>query len=145
MLEKCTCVFVCEKIYVFSCKREFLAKEKFSFLYSCFSDIVRLRTKRLLESSGCRTRPLKPSDINLGSLKWVKIKMHVSSELMVQIRTNRAYGVETPFSNSFLGGFTFLSHHMQEKRKERHISTFSLQHVPLFCKRNLYIMQEKRK
>jgi len=62
------------------------------------------RTKSFLESSGCRTRPLKPADINPSSLKWVKIRKKFSSELMVQIKQKSVYGVENPRPNSFLGG-----------------------------------------
>jgi len=61
-------------------------------------------TKSFLESSGCRTRPLKPADINPSSLKWVNIRKKFSLELMVQIKHKSVYGVETPHPNSFLGG-----------------------------------------
>jgi len=36
--------------------------------------------------AGIETVHWKPADINPGSLKWVKIKMHLSSELMIQIK-----------------------------------------------------------
>jgi len=50
----------------------------------------------------------KPADINPGSLKWLKIKIHVSSELMVQIKQKGVYGVENPLSRSLLVGLESL-------------------------------------
>jgi len=46
----------------------------------------------------------KQADIDPGSLKWAKIGEYISSELMVRIKQNRVYGVETPLPRSFLGG-----------------------------------------
>jgi len=45
----------------------------------------------------------KPADIYPGSLKWVEIKMHVNSELMVEIETKGVYGVENPLPRRVLG------------------------------------------
>jgi len=68
------------------------------------------RTESLLESSGVEPVHWKPADINPGSLKWVKIKMHFSSELIVQIKQKKVYGVETPLPRSFLGGYRVPEH-----------------------------------
>ena len=48
----------------------------------------------------------KPSDINPGLLKWVKIGKHFSSGIMVQIKPKKVYGVETPHPRGFLGGIS---------------------------------------
>jgi len=54
------------------------------------------RTKGFLESSGCQPRPLTTSGYQPRLTQWVKIPMHVSSELMVQIKEKGVHGVENP-------------------------------------------------
>ena len=53
------------------------------------------RTKSFLESSGCRTHPLKTSGYWPRSNGW-KSKGPVLFEMMVQIKTKVGHGVETP-------------------------------------------------
>jgi len=64
-----------------------------------------LRTKRFLESSGCRTHPLETSAYRPRlTCWWYKPGMDVSSEFMVQIQQKTGTGVENPHPRSFLGG-----------------------------------------
>ena len=54
--------------------------------YRVHVEINVVHTKSFLESSGYRTRLLKTSRFQPGSLKLVRIKRYFSSELMVQIK-----------------------------------------------------------
>ena len=64
-------------------------------------------TKGCLKSSGCRIRPLKTSEYQprltpIGTNE--KCTLVWSSVVMVHIKTNEVYGVETPLPRSFFGG-----------------------------------------
>ena len=76
------------------------------FRQNVFVGVKRPRTARKASWNPAGIEPVhwKPADINPSSLKWVKIKVHVSSELLVQIKQKRVHGVENPLPRSFLGG-----------------------------------------
>jgi len=73
-----------------------------------FLRIIHILSKSARKSSwnpaGVEPVHRKPSDINPGSLKWVKISMYFSRKLMVQIKQKGVYGVENSLPRSFMGG-----------------------------------------
>jgi len=96
--EKDTFVRVHERIFIDSRERSFAWTNAF------FSWVFLAARKASWNPAGVEPVHWKPADINPGALKWVKIKMHVSSELMVQIKQKGVHRIETPLPRSFLGG-----------------------------------------
>ena len=74
-------------------------------LVTSLSDRTKIFVESFVESSGCRTRPLKIREYRPRlTCQWYTSGMDVSSESMVLMKQATGYGVENPHARSFLGG-----------------------------------------